>query len=166
MWYNINRDTDTDWKITILWESSSYLNFLMETLKLISSGFPVCTFPPSHKKTFSLQVPCWCNIHILTYSHHHLVCLLLASLHHSQTETYTSNNQFTTTRKQKKLLQFIIVIIIAIICITTYLTDKGEYTMLYKTNKNVYIKFKTSKVMIMQFYHIPCMPHLHTHIGV
>ena len=34
-----------------------------------------------------------------------------------------------------------------VISIASYLTDKGEYTELYKINTNVYIK--TSKIIIM-----------------
>ena len=34
---------------------------------------------------------------------------------------------------------FLIIIIIAVISIAPYLTDKGEHTMLYKINKNIYM---------------------------
>ena len=34
----------------------------------------------------------------------------------------------------------IIIIIIVVISIPPYLTDKGEHILLYKSNKNVYIK--------------------------
>lgn len=42
-----------------------------------------------------------------------------------------------------------IVIVILITIIIPYLTDKGEHAVLYEINKNVYIKVKTSKIVIL-----------------
>ena len=57
-----------------------------------------------------------------------------------------------------------IITIIAVISVVLYLIDKSEHTMLYKINKNVYIK--TSKIfsyvdIIMYFLHT--CTHTHTH---
>ena len=51
------------------------------------------------------------------------------------------NDSFHVTLSQT------IIVILGTISVVLYLTNKGEHTMLYKINKNVYIK--TSKIIIV-----------------
>ena len=48
-----------------------------------------------------------------------------------------------------RLLLLSLLLLIAVISIAPYLTDKGERTALYKINNDVYIKFRTSKIIII-----------------
>ena len=60
------------------------------------------------------------------------------------------------TKKQKLL----VTIIISVVSIAVYLTDKGQHIMLYKINKNVYIR--TSKIITIVIILYSSHTHMHT----